>query len=785
MNTLRRILRISVLFLALFASTIAQESVFEREIIVMFKPGIIELPVGKENARLPDVAITAPEIKKAMEKRNVDLIIKAFPHFKQADTLGVARTGERVKLADLSHIYKIRLTGRADISETVTELTDFPEVIFAEPNGLAEHDIDPNDQHFDDPNNPGQGGLQWSLLNTGQNGGTYDADIDAPEAWDITKGHVNTKIAIIDPEGVWSGHPDLSGKVSGDSNTNGSHGTHVAGIAAAKTNNTIGIAGIDWYAQIIAENIYGADDDGRYNAVMSAINRGADILTNSWRLIPTGRNSTIVRMAFANAYKSNIFVTASMGNTGNTTNTVQYPAAFGQGITAVGATTKNDVRRNSSTYGYNIDVVAPGEDILSTVSYYNSIYGGCYDKFSGTSMATPHVSGIAGLLLAKEPNLYNDDIEQIIRISADKVDAMKGQEWTTEYGNGRVNARAALDLISSPNQLNHWTANAGNSVSNTGTYTITFFGTPSLAEGSYTVKRYDVQKTVTFSQSFIYPPYVWGRGVATNGYSGTNPNYGMGWCNVVGSTVTTTGATLQTYVYEVWNNLGQYLGYFPTTPENTTFAYTALTAPPPPLAVSISGPGELLEGNTGTWTANVTGGENGIPYSYAWEKKNDGSNQWYPLGTSQSQSVTMGSVSFTLMVTATQGTEYSNNTTYYVFRTGGGGFFRQANADHNGSIPEIFSLSQNYPNPFNPITTIKYELPVASSVSLVIYDLRGNEVTRWVMANETAGYKRKTWNATDKHGNKVPAGVYLLKMTAESKKSQQIFTETRKMALIK
>ncbi|MBT3676699.1 MAG: T9SS type A sorting domain-containing protein [Candidatus Marinimicrobia bacterium] len=103
----------------------------------------------------------------------------------------------------------------------------------------------------------------------------------------------------------------------------------------------------------------------------------------------------------------------------------------------------------------------------------------------------------------------------------------------------------------------------------------------------------------------------------------------------------------------------------------------------------------------------------------------------------------------------------------------------------NEPIPGTYALNANYPNPFNPTTTIKYELPVASSVTLVIYDLRGNEVTRWTNGYESAGYKRKTWDATDKNGNKVPAGIYLLKMTAESKESHQIFTETRKMVLLK
>ncbi|MBC8346981.1 MAG: T9SS type A sorting domain-containing protein [Candidatus Marinimicrobia bacterium] len=198
-----------------------------------------------------------------------------------------------------------------------------------------------------------------------------------------------------------------------------------------------------------------------------------------------------------------------------------------------------------------------------------------------------------------------------------------------------------------------------------------------------------------------------------------------------------------------------------------------------PISVFITGPSSLGFLETGSYTAYANGGYPNDPVSYQWYKKEDGVSTWSSRGSDNPHDEKMISTSFTLKVVMTKGGETTESTNYVTYGTGGG---------YDPKIlllPKSYSLSQNHPNPFNPITTIKYELPVASSVSLVIYDLRGNEVTRWVMANETAGYKRKTWNATDKHGNKVPAGVYLLKMTAESKKSQQIFTETRKMALIK
>lgn len=415
------IVQISILF--------SQAPTFEREIIVMFKPNVVELPQGRVAAQLSEVTIATSRLKAVLERINVEVIEKAFPEFRLADTLGVARTGEIVKLANLSNIYKIRLPERQNISEAVAELAAFPEIIYAEQNSIAvPHAVYPNDDYFDDPNNPGQGGYQWNLLNTGQSGGTNDADIDAPDAWDITKGNSSTLIGIIDG-GVENWHEDLNGKVSGDAGWGwDGHGFLVAGIAAAKTNNSKGIAGIDWYAQINSQRIDGAGETGTYNAIMAAVNAGSDIINNSWSSVTEEGDpfwSATVRAAFANAYKLNVTAVASMGNYG--TETTYYPAGYGQGIIAVGATNRNDIRQSSSSYGNHIDVVAPGVSIISCVPYTTSL--GYYDIVSGTSIAAPQIPGIAGLLLAKNPNLYNDDIEQIIRISAEDVNSGTYPGW--------------------------------------------------------------------------------------------------------------------------------------------------------------------------------------------------------------------------------------------------------------------------------------------------------------------------------------------------------------------
>ncbi|MBN4080918.1 T9SS type A sorting domain-containing protein [Caldithrix abyssi] len=119
--------------------------------------------------------------------------------------------------------------------------------------------------------------------------------------------------------------------------------------------------------------------------------------------------------------------------------------------------------------------------------------------------------------------------------------------------------------------------------------------------------------------------------------------------------------------------------------------------------------------------------------------------------------------------------------------TWGESFFKMQDetGDVYNSVPGDFALESNYPNPFNPSTMIRYSLPEASAVSLVVYDLKGNEITKWTQNNALAGYKQISWNGKDANGNRVSAGVYIYKLTAQSSESNQIFTQSRKMVFMK
>jgi len=531
-----------------------------KEILVFFNDGI-----QRENLYVNGVAtmrssVKSDELKSSLNKIGIDeqLLEVANPTFQEADTLRIMPDGTRLTQANMTKLFRIRVPEGKSREELIDKLRGLPEVLYAEANGTAIPLATPNDTRFNE---------QWALQR-----------IQAEAAWDIYTGSPNSIIAIIDG-GVDVNHEDLRNKISGGDVTWGwdGHGIHVAGIAAASTNNKLGIAGVDWNARIHPRRIDNVDDVGMYNAIINAVNFSPNVyvLNNSWGLTDgnnnPGRYSNTVRQAFAYAYKANRTCVVAMGNHQLTNpGVVGYPAGF-YNVIAVGATDNNDVVANFSAQGNHIDVSAPGVSILST--YTN----GSYSYLSGTSMATPLVSGIASLLKGYHSELSNDDIRQIIRLSADKVPGMGGQTFHPAYGTGRVNARAALALIRD-NQLRQWTATGGIDQGASSIYQVLFMGAPNLASTIYFVERHEVRKTINFPEQFSQILGIWGRGIGTTGWSQANPNFGEGFCEVVSST--SNSVTLRTYVYRVWSISGSFINWFPTTPANVTFAYTVLGTPP-------------------------------------------------------------------------------------------------------------------------------------------------------------------------------------------------------------
>lgn len=309
----------------------------------------------------------------------------------------------------------------------------------------------PNDTSF---------GMQWSLVNTGQaiegKAGTANADINADIAWDVTKGQ-GVKVAIIDT-GIDEGHPDLSSKIISKKIFNGTsindvygHGTHVAGIIGAITNNSQGVAGVCPECQLVIAKAL--DDSGKgpdsvwIEALLWAADQGVKVINISFG---SSTNSTAKQDAVNYAWNKGIVIVSSSGNNGNTQQ--MYPCA-NSNVLCVSATDNKDQKSSFSNYGTWVDVAAPGSRMLSTLPRTPSTLQQqknqptTYGYLDGTSMATPVASGLAGLVWASQEASSANDVVRKITETADDIPGT-GQYWAY----GRINAAAAVGagLAASP-----------------------------------------------------------------------------------------------------------------------------------------------------------------------------------------------------------------------------------------------------------------------------------------------------------------------------------------------
>lgn len=317
-------------------------------------------------------------------------------------------------------------------------------------------------------------GKQWALDNTGQTGGVVGEDIQIKEAWDITKGSNDIIIAIVD-EGVDYTHEDLNvgdKLVTGydacykrdnpNPETADAHGTACAGIAAAKSNNNKGIAGVAPECKIMGIRIaYGVESGGQVvwvtddakiaDGIVKAVDREADVLSNSWG--GGGTSQTITNaINYAKQKGRNGKGCVVCFAAGNDNGKVSYPGTLDSVITVAACneygqrkskTSKDGEYWWGSNYGPQVDVTAPGVHIYTTDIMNKAGYssGNYEDGFNGTSAATPHVAGVAALVLSVAPSLKASEVEEIIKSSADDI-SPKGFDNYTGYG--RINAFKAV-----------------------------------------------------------------------------------------------------------------------------------------------------------------------------------------------------------------------------------------------------------------------------------------------------------------------------------------------------
>jgi len=367
----------------------------------------------------------------------------------------------------------VRLSKPENMRKALKSYLENPDIEYAEPNYIVRISTSPDDTDFNN---------LWGLHNNGQTGGTVDADIDATEAWDISTGNATVIVAVIDT-GVDYNHDDLAsnmwintaeipgngidddsnGKVDDDKgwdfithdndpyDDNG-HGTHCSGTIGAVGDNGIGIAGINWNIKIMPLKAFDASGEGNtvyaISAIEYAVDNGANIISNSWG--GSGK-SVALQNAIEYANDNDVLFIAAAGNYGmNNDDTPYYPASFDlPNILSVAATNHNDNLAGFSNFGIeSVDLAAPGVSIYSTFppgAYINSSCndndGDGYGYCSGTSMATPHASGVAALILGEDSTLSRLEIRDLILNTVDVKSSLAGKVLT----GGRLNAYNALD----------------------------------------------------------------------------------------------------------------------------------------------------------------------------------------------------------------------------------------------------------------------------------------------------------------------------------------------------
>lgn len=428
-----------------------------------------------------------PPVVKKVTKANPSGDPEVLVRFKPGTSLDMIRalaTSKHDKVVDdiesVNGLVAIDDLDDADVQSVVDQYASLGNVEYAEANSVIQLDdpaagdktvdVDSNTYEAGSPNDP-QFADQWALHNQGQNGGKEKADISALQAWTKTQGSKDVVVAVLD-SGVDYNHVDLRANMwtrpdnvpeyvdnelgtmddlhgfdvdmnLGDPMDDNGHGTHCAGVIGAEGDNGVGIAGINWHVQIMPLKFLGRGGFGTTKAAIEAINYAIDRKKHgvNLRVISASWGSTSKSKALEDAIRvagdAGILFIAAAGNNGTDNDKrPHYPSNYDlPNVVSVAATDNSDNLTSFSNYGVKtVHIAAPGKDITST--WLND----SFRDASGTSMATPQVSGVAALIVSVNPNISVAKLKERLLKSVDKCDALNGKIAS----GGRLNAAKAL-----------------------------------------------------------------------------------------------------------------------------------------------------------------------------------------------------------------------------------------------------------------------------------------------------------------------------------------------------
>jgi thermitase len=798
-----------------------------------FAPGVLMVKFAEGvKARVEDkggsVATGISSIDALNRNYGVEEYIKVFSPEPKSE-----RGRSAYRELGLDRVYRFAAPPEADVRAMVAAYEADPNVEYAEPDYVGHGHYTPNDPSFN---------VQWGLCNTGSNPpshpGTADADVDATEVWDSWTVRRGCKVAILDT-GVDIDHPDLrhpfnpwegnisfnyyeifgwqpGGGIPGfDDDGNGyvddcwgfdfvngtqsggvwyndadgpmddhGHGTVNAGIAGARTDNGVGVAGLAGspgpldHVWILAVKVLDNNNWGLYSWWAEGLYYAADNYARVINMSMGGTgSSTTLKTAVDYAWSQGCVVVAAMGN-GNSS-TPEIPAVYSNTI-AVGATDTDDTRCDpadwgtgcGSNFGPHIDVVAPGNWIYSTA------WNDTYAYWSGTSMAAPFVSGLAALLMMLSPGtLSPNEIRDIIRSTAEDQVGLPSEDilgWDQYYGWGRINAcaaHAALPVAGDPN--GDHTVDLGDVI-----YILNYLYKGGPAPSPTWTGDANSDGVVDLGDAIYILNYLYKGGPAPcSGNDGTSPDnaaklvYSSGQAQISLRMKSDPAEADQPSIAKAargeFEEVSEILvvGRFD---QNVAGVHLEIEFDPD--QVTLLNP-------------SLTPFSSGLQLFAGVE---DGALKMGMVDLSGDDVLPTGEGTLVRLQAKGRGLSTVRIRNAMLLDEDGmklsvqiGSELEIEAAKESESTPHEFQLGQNYPNPFNPQTSIIYSLPEDGHVKLIVYNIAGQKVKTLVDDHQSSGHKTVQWDGKDENGDPAASGIYLYRIDAGE------FSEVKKMMLVK